>query len=600
MEEKELSKKSSTGPEFIGPRERLTPESSVTDPLSDEQQPTSEPEPEVKPKPASTNSKWGRFRHWYGANKKKSIPATVAVVIAVVLIVPFTRYALASLVVSHDISVVVVDAKTNTPVSEAIVSATSGSSGTTSGAGLAILRGVKPGPTKIQITKVHYKNGSLDITIPVLNPKDVYSTKLDPTGRQVKVTLADYINGESLANAEIKVADVKAKTDKSGSAIVVVPVGPHSFPAELGLAGYNNKSVILEVSDTEVKQNDFQLTPTGKVYFLSNRSGRIDVMKANLDGSEQEVALAGTGSERVNGTVLIASADWRYVALQARRDGSKDRVYIINTSDDKLTTADEGNADFNLVGWSGDNLVYSLTRTDLKSWQTGSGKLKSYNAETGKIITLNQTTGTGDVNNNLYEYYSLIFLTQENVVYGKGWTSQTPQEADFTGKQETLSSISANGQNNKVVASYDSATKSVDYAPHSPNSIYVLVRTEQNNQDDFYDYKIGSQPEKITLSLEEFYKGYPAFYPSPDASKTLWSEVRDGKNVLIVGGPEGDGGKTVAELDDHLAYGWFGAKYLLVTKDFSELGAIGINGKAVQKITSYQPESLYFARPSSY
>src|SRR6202008_1449233 len=112
----------------------------------------------------------------------------------------------------------------------------------------------------------------------------------------------------------------QAETDKDGKATVVLPVGTTTKKATLSLKGYNNKEGELQVSDKEIKKNGLTITPSGRVYLLSKKSGKIDVVKTNLDGSDRKPVLAGTGKEEDRGTVLLASRDWKYLALLSRRD----------------------------------------------------------------------------------------------------------------------------------------------------------------------------------------------------------------------------------------------------------------------------------------
>jgi hypothetical protein len=47
--------------------------------------------------------------------------------------------------------------------------------------------------------------------------------------------------------------------------------------------------------------------------------------------------------------------------------------------------------------------------------------------------------------------------------------------------------------------------------------------------------------------------------------------------------------KTIAELSDYAAYGWHSDKYLLVTKNGSELYIMDVKGSQPLKITNFQP-----------
>src|SRR5207249_3831416 len=133
--------------------------------------------------------------------------------------------------------------------------------------------------------------------------------------------------------------------------------------------------------------------PVGKIYFLSKRTGKLDLMKANLDGTDAKVAVAATGNEQDSQTVLMPSPDWKYIALVTKRSSSDPapQLYVVSTDDDQPLSADSGNANYSLYGWIGDNLVYTSLRNDLQNWQAGKNKLKSYNAGTGKLTLLDQS-----------------------------------------------------------------------------------------------------------------------------------------------------------------------------------------------------------------
>lgn len=556
-------------------------------------EPDEEPEKPEKKLPNTHHlSRRQRFKRWYTHHKKISIPTTVLMLLVLLAAVPFTRFAIAGTFVKYDVQIQVLDSKTGAPVSDAKVAAGS-VSGMTSGTGHVTLGSIKPGPINFKITKKYYKDGALEASVPVIKPTKPFNVKLTATGRQVKITITDTVSQKVLPAVDIAVADVQAQTDQFGNAVVVLPVGPDSHEAQLMLKGYNDAKVTIAVSDTEIKQNNFKLTPAGFVYFLSNRGGTIDVMKSNLDGSETKVVLAGTGKEDKNNTVLVASADWKYLGLYANRDGARAKVYVITTSDDKLTTADEGTANFTLYGWLGGHLVYSVERTDLPPWQLGAGKLKSYEAATGKVTTLNQTSGSGDADSNVYEFYSFVYLASDSVIYAKSWTTESFDNANFGGKEDTLASISAGGQNYKQIAGNDAEAELTDYTVYKPNSIYILHDSKDGGDDKFFKYVIGSNPEPIALGVEEFYRLYPNSYFSPDGKKTLWSEQRDGKNAIVVADTEGGDDKAMASLAEHSAFGWFTDKYLLVSKAGSELAILGAEGGTQVKITDYLSGTFY-------
>src|SRR6185295_2559549 len=109
--------------------------------------------------------------------------------------------------------------------------------------------------------------------------------------------------------------DTEATTADDGKAVLVVPADKQEDAVTLSGDGFNTISATLKVTTEEVEANSFKVAPSGKIYFLSNASGKIDLVKSNLDGTDRQTVLAGTGKEDKLNTVLLASRDWKYVAL---------------------------------------------------------------------------------------------------------------------------------------------------------------------------------------------------------------------------------------------------------------------------------------------
>jgi hypothetical protein len=490
------------------------------------------------------------------------------------------------LVVKKNFVVQAIDSTANTPVSGAQVTAGSVQV-TTDNNGKAILR-LPVGPHTFSFSKKYYQDRRVSVTVPILSEKKTPSIPMQATGRQVKITVKNIISKAALAGVDIKIADIEAKTDDSGSATVVLPAGTTSQKATLGLDGYNGADVTVLVSNTEVKQNNFTLTPTGKIYFLSKSTGSLDVMKANLDGTDAQTVLAGTGSEQTDNTVISASADWKYVALLTRRDASNPspQVYVISTADDRLLTVDSSSADYGLTGWAGDNLIYAVSRNDVPAWQANKYKLKSYDATTGKITLLDQSTAVGDVNSYSYEYYSNVLISGSMVVYFKDW-SYVADKTLLDGKQSTISEILPNGQNHKVMANFDAASNTMAYVQHSPNAVYIWQQAANTANSEFLDYVIGSSPKQISLNESQFYQQFPTYHWSYSGKQVFWNEARNG-NALLVADGTGANAKTILSQSSYMPFGWYNDQYLLVSKNGSELYIMPTSGGTPLKVANYQ------------
>lgn len=560
----------------------------------------------------SRDSRFGRFKSWYAAHKKLSIPASVLLFILLIAAIPFTRYAAAGTVYKKDFSLQLKDSTAGTPVSGAQITI-GPASAITDGSGKAVLKQVNVGNHTATVIKKHYKDTRLSVLVPILSQKNMPSFTVVATGRQVKVVLADTISQKALSGVEITAGDVEAKTDKNGSAVIVLPVGTTSQKATMSLQGYNETEVTLAVSEKEIKENKFKLTPSGKLYFLSKKNGKIDLVKTDLDGTNRKTVLAGTGKEEDRGTVLLASRDWKYLALLSRRDSAQAKLYLIETENDKLVTFDEGNARFTLVGWNDHNFVYQVDRLALKDWQAKKYAIKSFNAEKQQLITLDESKAEGSsANDAAFESINNVYSVDKVVVYTKGWTSYDYYNPNkYSGKDDGVYQMNADGTGKKTIMTFGHATGNSLYFQsylYKPQEIYYSVQ-DGGESAKYYEYENGKLSGKSDLKDEfnkYFDEGGTTYLLSPSGKETFWKENRDGKSALFAGNPDGDSSKDIAALsDEYQTYGWYSDNYLLVSKKSSEIYILpkaGVKAESeMLKITDYhKPTQNFFGYGGGY
>ena len=330
-------------------------------------------------------------RYW--RHKKWTVPLTALALFAVVAAVPASRYALAAYVVKQQVAVSVMDSATKKPVSSADVSL-DGKTYKTDKDGKTIIKDVRVGNRKLTISKKYYKSTDQTVLVPI-NKSASVDMQMVATGRQVPVSVVNKISGKPLENTTLKSVGTEVKTDKDGKAVIVLPADKEDLPITVGSDGYNGLEARVKVTDQEIKENSFALTPNGKLYFLSRQSGKIDVVKTDLDGGNRQTVVSGTGKEDERGTVLLASRDWKYLALLSRRDSGLARLYVVDTSNDKMSEMDAGNASFSLVGWQDHDFVYKVTRKT-NFYDPNQVAIKSYNADKKQILTIDQTAAVTD------------------------------------------------------------------------------------------------------------------------------------------------------------------------------------------------------------
>ncbi len=595
--------------------EELSSESSDADEKTETKEPEEKQieEPEEAVKSVETEnvsvkqSLIGRIDHFYRARKRIAIPFTVVVLLIVLGVIPFTRYAVLGLFIRKDVTITVTDSQTHTPILKAQVSVGS-ESGMTDKYGKTSLK-VPVGNQSLTISKQYYKTYDRSQFVNLSSGRNDVSASLVATGRIVPVTVINRFTGKPIEGAEVKAKNTEAATTSNGIAEIVLPSTSGTESAAVTAKGYNDTSETLQITGQVVPANTFSITPVGKLYFLSNLSGKIDVVKTNLDGTDRQTVLAGTGFEQPDNTVLLASRDWKYLALYTQRTQSGGpEIDLIDTSNDTMSNIDEGsNANFTIVGWDGDDFVYQVDRNNVQNWQNGRQVIKSFDATTKKITALAQTSGSGNSNNYIYQSLGSVYELGGKVVYDMSWT-ESPWDSpmQINGKQATFNTANPDGTGNTVVKSFPAPAGSgfitgltvYNTQYDGPNNLAIAFSVDTNYTTDstsYYEYENGTVGSADDINGQNFYSSYPTYLQSPSGSSLFWSVYADGKNNLNVGDSNGKNPKVIATENDYSPYGWYSDNYLLMSKNGSELYIQPADGSSQPfKITNYyKPQVQY-------
>src|SRR5262249_46143505 len=159
--------------------------------------------------------------------------------------------------------------------------------------------------------------------------------------------------------------DAEALTDKNGHAKLSLPPASDNtkVTVEFTKDGFNSAKVeaLVRKGAAPLAQT---LVPSGKVYFLSNRSSKIDLYESNLDGSEAQVVLAGTGNEDAATGILPSIHDHQFLALDSSREGRRKDgqlqhdLFLFDTDSHELTKIDQDVSFYDFKAWLGDSLIY--------------------------------------------------------------------------------------------------------------------------------------------------------------------------------------------------------------------------------------------------
>lgn len=543
--------------------------------------------------------------------------ATVVVLAILLAAVPVSRYALLGTVFKRNLAVRVVDSQTGSPISKAIV-AIDGQSTATDATGEGRLH-VRVGRRVLSVNKQYYRTYSQGQLVNISKNRNQVVIKLVATGRPVSVTVTNKLTGKPLAGATVKALDTEAVTGPNGVATIVLPASTAKQSITVTAAGYNTGNGELSVTGQTANTNSFSVTPVGKLYFLSNLSGKIDVVKTDLDGGNRQTILPGTGYESKNSTVLLASRDWRYLALYAQRKASGNpEIDLIDTSNDTLTNIDEGNASFILTGWDDHYFVYLVDRSGYKPTQNKTQTLKSYNADNRKISVLDEASNSG-VTSFDYPYYTYqqslnsVAIMSNEIVYAESvQTSGAPYMKD---QQARVMSIQPDGSRKRVIKAYsypltndywlNTLSLNIGQTVDDPTTAYFQATASSWNgnypqsqgfDNSVYQYTNGQVKQRTDLTSIYGDDGQRTTYLlSPSGKQTLWSVYADGKNILKIGDKSGQNGTAITAESDYNPYGWFTDAYVLLQKSGSELYIMASDGTSQPyKIANYYKPQLNY------
>jgi hypothetical protein len=556
-------------------------------------------------KVTKTRSKFSTYFYKMVSTKKRKIALVFVLVIilaVVILAIPSTRYAILGQFIKKEVVLKIIDSESKKAVTDVKVEL-GGFEALSDNEGTIKLNSIPVGNYELKISKSYYESSITMYNIPVLSSPKSDAYNLKATGRQVTLTVHDKINNVPIEDVSVITKDAKATTGKNGEATVVVPVSADTIQASLSKDGFNPVNVELNVKDNS--QNVYSLTSSGDLYYLSKATGDINIMKSNLDGTQSKVVIPGTGQESDYETSLLSSTDWAYSALSATRTDNKQRLYLLDASTDELSVIDEGDATFNLVGWTGHDFIYTVIRNKGNVWDDKHQALKKYNAESRKITTLDETSGMGTGNYDYtYNVFNNVYIIKNELVYSKQWYFSNSYYASLdTNKVPALFSI--NISNNTVTNIKNFPTEnSINLKLYEPQGIYIQV----SSPGSYYEYEDGKVKQVNNINENQFNSFYPTFLLSPSAKQTLWYEPRDGKNTIMIGDALGKTPKIIGNLSEFTPYGWYGKndQYILLSKNNSELyispasKVIGENGYQPLKITDYHKTRTYPGYGSGY
>lgn len=463
---------------------------------------------------ASALKKWWQIR-WL---RNGTIALFVLAVLAVVLI-PMTRYTVLNTVgVRVNSSMTVIDSQTRLPLKNIQVQL-QGKTAATDKQGQVSFEELKLGSSQLAITKRGYAENRRTITLG-WGSNPIGEQEVIATGEQFTFILVDWLSNDRVTDAEASAGESDANSDEDGKIVLTIDQGAiGEDPVTIRADGYREEVIApedLNNADIEVK-----MVPGRRHAFVSNRNGQFDVYAIDLDGKNEELLLPGTQKEReVPGIVQHHSKN--IFALVSSRDGIQnadkyilDGLFIINAENGESENVGRSER-VQLLGWSGDSLVYTQVVEGTSRGNSERSKLYSFNNQTGEKIELASAN-----------YFNDIELVGDTVTYAVSSFAVAKSQA-------RLYSVQVDGTNERELLD---------------KQVYTIFRTSQTE----LLFNVIDQEWFVQKNDEDITEVDPVLSPvsytystSPDGNKVAWSEIRDGKGILFVSDANGEKEKEIA------------------------------------------------------
>lgn len=490
--------------------------------------------------------------------RKKIVIALIAaftILLASVLTIWFTdlKYTVFGLFTKATAEVVVADSKTLQPIEGAEVKIDNQTEKTNK-EGKATLKNLVLGKKRLKVTKEAYKDFQRSEVI-FIGTNKLEPVRLEGTGIPISFIVKNKITNVPIEDVSLTVGKNKVRTAKDGTAIItVLPQADVKAVAKISKKGYVDSSLKFEV-EKNLEPISTTLTPEGKNYFLSNRSGKIDLYESGLDGTGQKVILAATGNEEDN-TAINTSPDNKWVALLSTREGIKGAsgnfiplLYLINPKDKSLSKIG-AELNISILGWAGSSLIYN---TNNGKYSDGfEAKIVAYNASLKKSTPLVTSS----------DYTSITQIFSDKIIYSL---------PDKTTEKFGLFMINADGSGLQKIIN-----ESV-YTVYKTTTFSGVFQSADSNK--WYSYNTG------TKKLDQLSAKPPGlktkdFIASPSKNYTAFVETRDGKRELYLADREGKDEKKRTIIGSvYSPIRWVGEDYIIFRFSSSDETADYIVGR---------------------
>jgi Tol biopolymer transport system component len=445
---------------------------------------------------------------WKNPKKRKMLIASIACAVLILFAVPHSRYfVLNNIGVRSSASIKILDQSTGQPLKNVSVKLRD-QQATTDNTGVAKLNHLKLGQSKLEIQKRAFAVNEKNITVG-WGSNPLGDLQIKPVGLQYSFDVSDFLSGKPIDKVEALSGEFSAFSNSEGRVVLTIE-DPGEEAVEITIKAKNYRDEVIIQSTENKSAQKISMVPDRKHLFVSKRSGKYDVYKIDVDGKNEQLVMSGTGNEREDMT-LVSHSNKDIAVLVSTRENVRNRdgfllstITLIDMTSDGVQTSSLGTSEkVQIVGWSGDYLVYVKIGAGESAESPDRHRLVTYNYETGESKEIAKSN-----------FFNDVLLVDDAIYYAPSNAYQTVQ----TG----LYKVKANGENN---------TKIFD------QEVWNIFRIDYNTinfsvNEDWYEFSV-DDGRVLALSGPPPVQVTRIYLDNLNKQQSLWIDQRDGKGALI-------------------------------------------------------------------
>ena len=419
---------------------------------------------------------------------------------------PATRYSILNLLgIRVESSMIIVDSQTGLPLKDINVQLQD-KTVKTNADGEVSFDELMLGDSSLIITKRGYAENNKTIVLG-LGSNPIGEQNLVATGEQYTFVLSDWKSGASITKAEASSGENSARSDENGK--IVLTIGENSEDStEVTISAENYRQEKSMIDSLSTGDNEVKMVPAKKHVFVSKRTGNYDLYTVDVDSQNEKLLIPATDKERDVPTVTPHPTK-DVVAYTSTREGEInkegfifDALFIVDSISGDLKRVARSEQ-LQVIGWSGDNVIYLQIVEGTSAGNDERSKLVSYNY----ITTERKDLASAN-------YFNDVELVGDKLYYAVS-SFAVPES------QAKLYTINTNGENrNKLI---DMQVWNIFRTTYDT---LIFSAVDQKWFQEVSNKAIEEIPKQSSPTSNNF-------VASPNNERVVWVDIRDGKGVLL-------------------------------------------------------------------